>query len=769
MNLGNIPQDMPVHQLGDIVGRVNGHAAELVPADERDSDPDASVDFLKLLDPTGWHNLVAFWPGGGPEGRTFEPGSWDTIQRWVAGRTGKANLYYTGNEPKPGAPHKKLEKSDIGSIRCLYADRDPAGGIPVAEGRAEIERWLAHLEGSAIAPSIIVDSGGGYQILWALSEKLPAEQHQKWAEALGRGLADIAGGDRVQSIDHLLRLPGTLNIPDEKKRAKGRTARMARLTAATERRYDRGGFGSVALVTGKEGAGSAKVQAVADEIDIAAIEACVSYADLPSELRERFEASTVFQSKLWTGGKNPDGGGDLSGSGQIASLAAALAAAGLETAQDFGHLVHVWPHAEGSKEYERDRLRCIARTWANVGIPNLRSRWFDESKPEPESVFPPEPPFQGPRRKSITWIDPAEWEGKDVPAREWEVEGWIPRKEVTLLYGDGGIGKTLLMHQYAVAAAAGVSWLGQRTRPARVLGFFCEDSEEELQRRHVDILRALGLGFGSTSGRLRLSCRRFMDNLLALYDRGTGEMSRQAIWTQLRDDAREFGADVVILDTLADIYAGEEQNRAQVTAFVKSCLGRLARDIGGSVITLGHPSQAGQKNRTGTSGSTAWSNAVRSRLYLRYPENVTAGNIRELEGMKLNYGPKGSKLKLRWNRGAFDVVAGNVPAMAGAGQPIPSLNDAAEDAVLSALLECQGVQMSEAPNSTYFAPRILKRRAPDRLASLTEDEVRSALDRMSAKNLIRFGEVGRNASRHAVKGYTVLTDNLSARAPSPFN
>ncbi|MEX6979940.1 hypothetical protein AB2C28_31615, partial [Pseudomonas aeruginosa] len=93
------------------------------------------------------------------------------------------------------------------------------------------------------------------------------------------------------------------------------------------------------------------------------------------------------------------------------------------------------------------------------------------------------------------------------------------------------------------------------------------------------------------------------------------------------------------LDPLSDIYAGSEIDRGQVTTFVKGCLGRLAHEIGGSVVVLAHPSQSGMSSGQGTSGSSAWSNAVRSRLYL----STLSDKARELANMKLNYGPKGSK------------------------------------------------------------------------------------------------------------------------------
>ncbi|MGA0563672.1 AAA family ATPase [Ancylobacter sp. VNQ12] len=375
-------------------------------------------------------------------------------------------------------------------------------------------------------------------------------------------------------------------------------------------------------------------------------------------------------------------------------------------------------------------------------------------------LSPAQPPLAGAAPDTIKWINPEDWRDRPVPAREWEVAGLIPRGEVTSLYGDGGIGKTLLMHQYATCAAAGVPWLGQETRPARVLCFFCEDGEDELQRRHSNILSALRLDYGSTGGRLRLTSRRFMDNLLAVWDRSTGQMRRQAIWDQLRAAAIDFAADVVVIDTLADVFAGEEQNRVQVTAFVKGCLGRLAQDIGGSVIVLAHPSLSGQSSGQGTSGSTAWSNAVRSRLYLRHQKGSAKGDLRELEGMKSNYGPKGGLLKLRWHRGAFEVLAGSMPATA-AGASVPLLDDAAERAVISALLDCQGVQLGVAKNSPYFAPRVLKSRAGEALQTLTETEVSDAIARLEGRKIIRHDTVGRDASRRPIKGYVVLTDNLS--------
>lgn len=397
----------------------------------------------------------------------------------------------------------------------------------------------------------------------------------------------------------------------------------------------------------------------------------------------------------------------------------------------------IYSHAHGGMNYQ---------------LPTDTAEWFDK---DALAEDPPSPINRG-------WINPVQWEGKPIPEREWEVEGWIPKGETTLLYGDGGVGKTLIMHQYATCAATGQSWLGQKTRPARVMCFFCEDSEDELMRRQRDINAMHGLSF-SDLGNLRLNSRRNMDNLLALWDRNTGEMKRQAVWSELAADARAFRADVILLDTLADIYAGDEVSRAQVTAFVKSCLGRLAAEIGGTVIALGHVSVAGRSSGSGTSGSTAWSNAVRSRLYLRYPKGAETGNIRELETMKSNYGPKGNMLKLRWHRGAFDVLAGSTRSSDVAdGSGVPTLDKAVDDAVVSVLLSNQGQRLTMASNSQYYAPKRLKKLEPATLSAFGAAEIEGALDRLQAAGIIREDVVGRDNSSRPMLGFAVVTDKLSS-------
>jgi hypothetical protein len=50
-------------------------------------------------------------------------------------------------------------------------------------------------------------------------------------------------------------------------------------------------------------------------------------------------------------------------------------------------------------------------------------------------------------------LNPADWEERQAPPRLWVVPDYIPARAVTLLYADGGTGKSYLKLQLAVARA----------------------------------------------------------------------------------------------------------------------------------------------------------------------------------------------------------------------------------------------------------------------------------------------------------------------------
>lgn len=242
-------------------------------------------------------------------------------------------------------------------------------------------------------------------------------------------------------------------------------------------------------------------------------------------------------------------------------------------------------------------------------------------------------------------------------------------------------------------------FLEQEVARCRAFGVFCEDDEDELHRRQAAINRALALSFGDL-GDMQWISRVGSENLLASFS-ADGRGLPTPFFDQLGNAACAFGARVVVVDTAADAFAGNENIRPQVRQFI-NLLARLARRIGGVVILLAHPSQTGKSTGSGDGGSTAWNNSVRSRLYCRRPgspdakgqsrdgDEASDPDVRILSRLKANYAAAGVDLAVRYDRGAF-VLASDASAAIGARGPGRERD--AERAFLSALRELEAKGM----------------------------------------------------------------------------
>src|SRR3546814_2041298 len=68
-----------------------------------------------------------------------------------------------------------------------------------------------------------------------------------------------------------------------------------------------------------------------------------------------------------------------------------------------------------------------------------------------------------------------------------------------------------------------------------------------------------------------------------------------------------------------------------------------------SVLLIGHPNKAGDS----FSGSTAWENQVRSRLFMERPADTLDRDVRVLSRQKANYAQNGAEIAFRWHEWAF--------------------------------------------------------------------------------------------------------------------
>ena len=245
---------------------------------------------------------------------------------------------------------------------------------------------------------------------------------------------------------------------------------------------------------------------------------------------------------------------------------------------------------------------------------------------------------------------------KPIPPRQWLVHGLVPQKTVTLFSGDGGTGKSLLALQLAVDVAAQTAWIGKTVNTGRVIFLSAEDDNDELHRRLDDILTAEGRAYDDLSG-LTLRSLAGEDALLAVDTQLA--LMQTALFEELDKRAAEEAPVLIVIDTLADVYPANENDRAKVRQFVGILRG-LAIKRKCAVLLLGHPSLTGLNSGTGTSGSTAWNNSVRSRLYLsRISDNgfEPDADARVLSTKKANYGRTGGEINLKWEAGVFVAEA----------------------------------------------------------------------------------------------------------------
>lgn len=175
-----------------------------------------AVEFLEHMFPGLSRHLVAIDQKGRVTARTFSPDQIDKLRAWIDARQGLSNLYFHVNALRPGIANKKATKDDVATALRLHSDIDDTTAD---------ERILKF----SPRPSVVVFSGGGYHPYWNLAHPTG---DLSGVEASNMAIAKALGGDNCHNIDRILRLPGTVNIPNAKKKRAGRKPTLARVVKA---------------------------------------------------------------------------------------------------------------------------------------------------------------------------------------------------------------------------------------------------------------------------------------------------------------------------------------------------------------------------------------------------------------------------------------------------------------------------------------------------------------------------------------------------------
>ncbi len=328
-----------------------------------------------------------------------------------------------------------------------------------------------------------------------------------------------------------------------------------------------------------------------------------------------------------------------------------------------------------------------------------------------------------------------------VKPREWVAhDGWIPTRKTTLIQGNGGDGKTPIVQQLQSSCATGLPWLGLRVQECVSIGVYTEDEDQDLKERQALIDAAYAQDCAS-AGKMHLFSRADEENEFVVFDRARNPTPTK-FYRQVCEAALDLRARLAVLDVAVDLFGGNEIVRQEVRAFMR-LLNRLARQIDGAVVLTSHVSQAGIQSNGGHSGSTDWSNAVRSRLYLSRPKAEKDGepadtNERILTRKKANFASIGDTIKLHWKNG---LIVPDAPT-------IPSYFRRSADDVFLALLDAHCAAnrqpLSGSPNAANYAPRLLARAPPSERDGYGFDDFGRAMESLFKSRKIKSVDYGRS-------------------------
>lgn len=357
--------------------------------------------------------------------------------------------------------------------------------------------------------------------------------------------------------------------------------------------------------------------------------------------------------------------------------------------------------------------------------------------------------------------DLAEWAKMSAAPTPFLMPGRIPEREVTLFTGHGGANKSTFGHQLVVCFAADQLMLGVRLlEHGNALYVTAEDNFSRLHWMQQHICDAVGVSQDSLVEKLHISSvRGDVENALAIFDQ-SGRIRATNAFHRLRATLLATRSKLLVLDNVGHMFAGNENDRVQVTAFV-NLLYSLC-NLGVTIVLIAHPNKSGDSY----SGSTAWVSAVRSHLILERPEDSDDPDERRLTVGKSNYARPDEALAFRWH--AFALVRDeDLPADA-----VTAIRDIAKaNGENSAFLKClaaataQKRSVSHMPGTNY-APKVFHGMTEGKGFSLKT--LAAAMERLLHIGAIELdADLWKGRNRHPKKGIKLVEKCANPPAPTP--
>lgn len=255
----------------------------------------------------------------------------------------------------------------------------------------------------------------------------------------------------------------------------------------------------------------------------------------------------------------------------------------------------------------------------------LRQNIYDQIKRANSTIEMAEYQWKPPPPEGLSLITDT-----DPPPPEWLVENWLPRSELTVFTGIGGLGKSHIMLNLAVALASGCSaeYLDPQGTPnpdraERTLFATWEDSYNSAKRRVKKIQQTFAGWFDANSVKEKVIFQDMKaQGQIWVPASESGHISNRGMMTraghELLKSCENKHVSLLVLDSIAAIFGQDLNSAAHVRPFL-NYLSAWANDKEITICLIGHPNKSGEG---GPSGSADWHNGVRSRWELVEAEKI---------------------------------------------------------------------------------------------------------------------------------------------------
>lgn len=207
---------------------------------------------------------------------------------------------------------------------------------------------------------------------------------------------------------------------------------------------------------------------------------------------------------------------------------------------------------------------------------------------------------------------------KVIPAREfvyrsrppWLVKGLLGG-ELGVIYGESTAGKTFLAVDIAMSVGRGIAWRDHRVKKGRVVWIAAEDAFG-VQQRQIAYCKHFGCEpcIDAVDARVLLTKAEDVRDLIAAIGK----------------------ADLIVVDTLARVNGGDENDAGEMGVLVRNCQA-LHRETGAFVLLIHHSGW----NKEHLRGSSALRAAVDAEIRV----TVSEGGERQAQATKVKGGPSG--------------------------------------------------------------------------------------------------------------------------------